>query len=784
MRQPSRHFIRPLEHLELIEQDEGRLTFSGARQRVEMSVVAPDLFRFRATSKRSFSSTPSWAVNRPDWPTVSSHSSQTPHCVRLTTKLGALKFNRHTGELQLLASNKALLLRSNPSRSGFHGRQPRIAFHLNADEAFLGMGESSGPFNRAGLIQKFWNADALGHGGISPGLRNLYTAIPFTILLRQGRAAGLFWDNPARQEWDLGQADRHQWQLQAASGEIDCYLFTGPRVADVVARYTGLTGHMPMPPRWALGYHQCRYSYESREEVERVAREIRRRRIPCDALYLDIHHMDGFRVFTFGKDFPRPADMIARLRRRGFQSVAIVDPGVKVDAGFGVYRRGKRIRAYVRTPDGRRDYVGKVWPGRTVFPDFLNQRVRRWWGREQERLQRVGVAGFWNDMNEPANFVPPTKTLPESCRHQADSGPLRHAQAHNVYGMQMARASREGALRGRPGDRPFVITRAAYAGTQRHAMIWTGDNASSWEQLADSVQMLLNLGLSGFPFCGGDAGGFLENCTPELYARWMQMAAFTPFFRNHTMAGTRAHEPWSFGLDIEAIVRRSIELRYQLLPYWYGLFVEAHQTGAPIMRPMGWDHQEDPVAAACGDQFLVGSSLLVAPVLQQGAVARSVYLPEGTWFDFWNGRRHRGGQHILAMASLSQLPLFVRGGSVIPMGPLRQHTGGAADATVHLHLWPGGRCELKWYEDDGRSLEHLDGVFHSRRIGWDGRSLRFGPCAGDFPSRVKSWQIELRGAKRPLKWQRSWKHVRFDAQAGINSFQLPNRRLPHRLMLA
>lgn len=418
------------------------------------------------------------------------------------------------------------------------------------------------------MIQQFWNTDALGHGGIHPGLRNLYTAIPFTVLLLDGRALGLFWDNPARQRWDLGQTDRHRWHLTAASGEIDLYFFTGPSVEQIVQRFSELTGRIPMPPRWALGYHQCRYSYESRAELEAIARRLRQRRIPCDAIYLDIHHMDGFRVFTFGHTFPAPADMIGRLRRCGFQTVAIVDPGVKVDSKFGVYRRGKQIQAYVRTPDGRRDYVGQAWPGRVVFPDFLARRVRRWWGGEQSRLQRLGVAGFWNDMNEPANFIPPTKTLPERCRHQGEADPVRHAAAHNLYGMQMARASREGALQHQPDRRPFVITRAAYAGTQRYAMVWTGDNASSWEQLRDSVQMLLNLSLSGLPFCGSDAGGFLDNCTPELYVRWMQLAAFTPFFRNHTMAGTLAHEPWSFGPEVESMVRSSIELRYQLLPYW------------------------------------------------------------------------------------------------------------------------------------------------------------------------------------------------------------------------
>jgi len=694
--------------------------------------------------------------------------------VRVRAAGGGIELDLRNGRLRVANASGCTLAETGPEGPGFLGRQAHLAFRLSGREAFFGLGESSGPFDRRGLVQEFWNTDALGHGGIHPGLRTLYVSIPFTVMLAGGRPFGLFWDNPARQRWDLGQADRRRWQLTAASGEIDLYLFTGASVADIVRRYSELTGRMPMPPRWALGYHQCRYSYRSRVEVEHIARELRRRRIPCDALYLDIHHMRGFRVFTFGRAFRKPAEMIARLRRRGFQTVAITDPGVKVDSRFGVYTRGRRIQAYVRTPDGRRDYVGKVWPGRTVFPDFLNARVRRWWGREQSGLQRRGVVGFWNDMNEPANFVPPSKTLPERCRHESDSGPASHAEAHNVYGMQMARASREGVLGHCPDRRPFVITRAAYAGTQRYAMLWTGDNASSWEQLADSVQMLLNLGLSGFPFCGSDAGGFLDNCTPELYARWMQMAAFTPFFRNHTMLGTQEHEPWSFGPDIEAIVRGAVELRYQLLPYWYCLFAEAHRSGTPIMRPLLWQYPEDPVAVGCGDQFLVGPSLLVAPILRQGAVARAVYLPRGTWFDFWTGRRHRGGAHIVAEAPLPRLPLYVAGGSLVPMAALCQHTGRIPGNTIHLHLWPDGVGQLEWYEDDGLSPRHERGAFHQRRISWDGKILHFGPAEGEYPSRVKHWRILLRNARRAIIPSRLARKARFDPEARVASCQLTN----------
>jgi alpha-glucosidase len=519
-------------------------------------------------------------------------------------------------------------------------------------------------------------------------LRSLYVSIPFAVSLREGRAAGLFWDNPAKQVWDIGVTAPEEWRMNAAGGEIDLYLFPGPEASRVVERFTELTGRMPLLPRWALGYHQSRYSYASRAELERIAREFRRRKIPCDALYLDIDHMDGFRVFTFGRSIPRPRSMLARLHRQGFKVVAIVDPGVKNDPRFGLLRRGRKLDAFVKAPGGRRDFIAKLWPGKCRFPDFFDPTARRWWGREQARFQRLGLDGFWNDMNEPATFDGPGKTLALKCVHTEREtlaprprGKARrvgdvhhvHAAVHNAYGMLMARASRDGALAGRPAVRPFIVSRAGYAGIQRFAVVWTGDNSSTWEHLAGSVPMLLNLGLSGVPFCGADVGGFLDNATGELLVRWTQLAAFTPFFRNHCNKDARPQEPWVFGPEVERICRKFIQHRYRLVPYLSQLVTEAHERGTPIIRPLFYHYQDDPVAAGVGDQFLLGRDLLVAPVLQQGAVARCVYLPRGTWLSFWNRRqRHGGGRHVVAEAPLDAIPVFVRAGASIPTGPVRQ----------------------------------------------------------------------------------------------------------------
>jgi alpha-glucosidase len=733
------------------------------------------------TCAKQFCPQPSWVVCRTEWPSVQVSIQASKFRATLRTRVGefCLKLSDAAWTLGDRAENQILSAIGSESSYAKEGWQLSLA--LSEGDSIFGLGETTGTFNKRGLIREFWNTDVLGQApAIHPSLRGLYLSIPFALTLREGRAAGLFWDNPSRQTWDLGQTQRDRWRLNAAGGDVDLYLLLGPQVSHVVERFTELTGRMPLPPRWALGYQQCRYSYPSRRRFEEVARTFRARRIPCDALYLDIDHMDGYRVFTFGKSFPKPGQMIRNLSTKGFKVVCIADPGVKDDPRYGVLRRGRALGAFVKNADGRKDYIGRVWPGRSRWPDFLNSEVRRWWGQEQSRLLELGIAGIWNDMNEPALFDSPTKTLPEDCLHRSDLGPMRHAEAHNLYGSQMAHASREGALAHQPDKRPFVITRAGYAGVQRHAVVWTGDNTSSWEHLADAVQMCLNLSLSGVPVCGADVGGFLDNTTPELLIRWTQMGAFTPFFRNHSNKGTIDQEPWALGSTAEAICRRYIELRYQFLPYLYVLLAEGHRTGAPIMRPLFWHYAQDPVAVAIGDQFLLGSDLLVAPVLRQGAVARTVYLPQGNWFDFSTGRRYQGCQHIVAPAPLDMIPLFVRAGAILPLGAVQQYVGENEPGIINLHVWPGARGELHWYEDDGCSNSYAGGDCSERQItctrNRQGRMLRWQPTRGPFASRVKVWRVVVRRATRSLKTVVNGQRIfgRFDRRSNILAFEVPN----------
>lgn len=782
--------------LRLVAQTPQGFTLASREAVVEATALAPDLIRFRVARGAQFSGHPSWAVVKTDWPVSAAKVRVTKTGAVLETSVGRLALNLKSGAWSVTDAGGLNLFTAAKGATAFTGGQSGVTLNLTESEALFGLGETTGTFNRRGLVREFWNIDVLGHApAIHPGLKSLYVSIPFAISLRHGRAAGLFWDNPAKQTWDLGQTKLDLWQMTAASGEVDLYLFLGPTAEGICARYTELTGAMPLPPLWGLGYQQCRYSYETRERFEEVAREFRRRGLPCDVLYLDIHHMDGYRVFTFGKKFPKPAEMIAKLAKQGFKVVTIVDPGVKDDPKFGVLKRGVKQDAFVKEAGGKADFIGEVWPGKARFPDFLNAKARAWWGDEQKALLDAGVAGFWNDMNEPANFARPDKTLAPDAQHRTDLGPRPHSEVHNLYGMEMARASREGALRWSAGAvesrsdakadsstpplqhsfpaRPFVITRAGYAGIQRHALVWTGDNSSNWDHLSDAVQMFLNLSLSGVPFCGGDVGGFMDNTTPELFARWFQFATFTPFFRNHSNLGTIDQEPWALGEPVEEICRTYLGLRYQLLPYLYTLFAEARASGAPIMRPLLWHHQNDPVAVACGDQFLLGRNLLVAPVLRQGAVARSVYLPNDTWFDFWTGAKLAGGQHVVAEAPAETIPLFVRAGTILPLAEPQQFVGETPMDVINLHFWPGGAGELNWYEDDGVTQAYESGAHLRRRItgATQGRTLRvtFGAEAGGFTSRVAVWRIVVWGVRKPARLKVNGRAAEgsFNADSGV-----------------
>lgn len=573
---------------------------------------------------------------------------------------------------------------------------------------FYGFGERSGHLNKRGCHYINWNTDdPTPHGET---YEKLYKSIPFFINLREKEAFGIFFDNTFEAHFDLGKENSNYYYFASVDGNIDYYFIYGPTTKEVIKGYTYLTGTTPIPQLWTLGYQQCRWAYCPEENVMDIAKKFREKDIPCDTIYLDIEYMDDFRVFTWDKNkFKNHQNMLSNLKDDGFKVVTIIDPGVKVDKGYKIYDEGLE-NGYFATDKNGIVYTNWVWPGNAVFPDFMNSDVREWWANNQKIMMDSGVAGIWNDMNEPASFNGP---LPDDVKFNEDGNIVDHKEIHNVYGHMMNKATYEG-IKKATNKRPFVVTRAAYSGTQKYATVWTGDNQSTWEHLRMSVPMLMNLGLSGMAFCGTDVGGFGYDCTPELLSRWVQVGTFTPLFRNHTTIYSRDQEPWAFDKLTEDINRKYIKLRYKLIPYMYDIFYKGEKDGLPVMRPMFLDYESDEKTYEINDQFMFGENILVAPVLEQGKKARMVYLPEGNkWIDYWSKEVLSGGQYIVRETPLDVCPIYVKAGSIIPNFNNMNYINESNIDKLVLDIYGGqDKFEYIHYQDDGQSFDYKEGKYN------------------------------------------------------------------------
>lgn len=623
-------------------------------------------------------------------------------------------------------------------------------------ERFYGFGEKTGPLDKRGRAMTMWNTDCFAPEleGFRPDGDPLYQSIPFFMGLRGGVAYGLLVDDPHRLRLDMGAAEPGAYALTSSGGALDQYLLAGPRLADVLRRYTWLTGRMPLPPRWALGYHQSRWGYAPDAEVRAVARELRERGLPCDGLWLDIQHMDGFRSFTWDRaQFPEPRALLAALGAEGFKTVLIADPGLKVDPGWDVYQEA--LAGGHLLSRGGAPFVGKVWPGPAAWPDFTAPAARRFWGRLVARAIGDGARGIWVDMNEPSNMAEGSgATVPDDLPVAGDGVPTTMAEAHNVYGLLHAQATFEGMRAAAPERRPFVLTRAGYAGVQRYAAVWTGDAPSRWDVLSQTPAMLMNLGLSGVALCGSDVGGYAGRATPELYARWMQLGALSPFFRAHCSRDGNRQEPWALGEEVEAISRAAIRARYALLPYLYSLVHEATRSGAPILRPLVFEFQDDPRTHAVDDQVLLGPWLMAAPVLAPGIAARDVLLPAGRWLDLASGAVHAGGGAVRAEAPLARCPTYLREGAIVPRAEPLPWSDARPLERLELDCFPGGEgSSFACYEDDGDSLAHDGGAYAltTWRLRRDGGAvrLRCGPRQGSFSPAPRLLAVRLRDVDAP-----------------------------------
>ncbi len=737
----------------VVRQDRGVELACRDGAKVQITVLAPDLVRVRTL----FAGQPaepdhSWAIARTDWAPVGWQEHEDASTVTLTTAELEVVVHRQPLLIEFRdpATHQVINADERPMARNAKTGRVAAAKRLGLDEHFYGLGEKAAHLDKRRGEFVMWNSDTPGY---VEGTDPIYQSIPFYVGLDHGRAYGLFYDNSYRTTFDLGHTTQEYAGYAADGGVLDYYFFQGPSMKKVLGRYTELTGRMPLPPRWALGNQQSRYSYYPASMVEEIVREYRAHDLPLDVIYLDIHYMDGYRVFTWNPQrFPDPSGLTATLAKSGVNVVTIIDPGVKYqpEGGYAVFDQGLAKNFFLRRSN-RELYLGKVWPGPAVFVDYTRADARRWWGEQARALVDHGVAGIWTDMNEPSDFVDKSGDSQRDVVFDDLGTHSSYAKNRNVFALNMARATYEGLARLQPDRRPFVITRAGYAGVQRYSTMWTGDNNATFDALALNIPMFASLGLSGETFVGSDLPGFIGRGDGELLARSYEIAAFVPLCRNHGAIDNYDHEPWRYGAPYESIVRKYLRLRYRLLPFLYTTLEEAHRTGVPLFRPLLLDFQDDPTTLNLDDEFMVGDALLAAPVLHADQRARDVYLPAGRWYDFWTDRVVAGGEMFAADAPLDRLPLYVRGGSIVPSTQSMAYVGEKPWNPIRFDLYPDatGAATGSLYEDDGLTPAYLTGAYRRTSIdcgrAGEGVIVKLGAPAGVFHPPARAFEFVLHG---------------------------------------
>jgi alpha-glucosidase len=684
-----------------------RVEFKAANALFNIYVYDESVIRFRYTNQKEFSATPSYAV-------ISELPAKTAFTFKddgqyftLATKTLSVQITKSPCRIAIydVAGN---LINADDESFGISFDNDEVRCHkkLLPGESYYGLGEKSDDLCKNGKEYSLWNTD---YWAYDDRTDPLYISVPFFYGIRDFKAYGIFFDNTYKSHFNFGASNNRFYWFGAEKGEMDYYFIYGPEMKQVLTAYTNLTGRAELPPLWALGYQQSRWSYFPEADVRALAATFRTKRIPCDVIYFDIDYMEGYRVFTWNKErFPEPARMLGDLKKDGFKVIPIIDPGVKVDSNYFAAREGLAQNLFAKYPDGQ-VYQGEVWPSWAYFPDFTKAAARSWWGDNLARLLNDGVAGFWNDMNEPTVWG---THFPDIVQFDGNGFLTDHKRIRNVYALEMARATRDG-LRKHSDQRHFVLTRAGFAGIQRYSAAWTGDNVANELHLRLACRMSQTIGLSGIPFIGSDVGGFIDNPSERLYIRWMELGVFTPLFRQHAAWDTRRKEPWTFGVDVENTVREFINLRYRLLPFLYNEFYTANQNGWPVMRPLFFNFQDDPECyrTEIQNQFMLGENLLVAPVLSEKEEFKRLYLPEGEWYDLNQKQFYTGRQWIIQAVPLKQIPWLLRAGGFLPMQAVQQYVGEKPITETEMLIYPAGESSYTLYEDDGVSYQYEQGAF-------------------------------------------------------------------------
>lgn len=697
---------------EIVDWKSNRTGIEGKSKRsiFKITVYQDGIIRVQASRMENFESNPYSVVVAPEQ--VDFKLQEFKDKLTLSTNLLKVEMDLASFRLSFYDQSGQLLNQDDTLGISWIGTEVSNYKEVQQNEKFLGLGEKTGNLNRFGKAYTNWNTDYFAYGvGDDP----LYMSIPFYLGVHDKGAYGIFFDNTHKTVFNFGASTNRFIYYSAEDGDMDYYFIHQPSMSEIISSYTWLTGRMQMPPKWALGFQQCRYSYYPESEVYAVAQGFRDKKMPADVIYLDIHHMEAYKVFTFdGEKFPNPKAMIARLKEKGFKVVVIMDPGIKTQKGYRPYEEGLENGLFVNYPDGK-TYEAQVWPGWCAFPDFTKAETRTWWAEKMAFYTEAGVDGFWTDMNEPASWGQFTPNLIE---FDYEGEGASHRKARNIYGMQMARSAQEGSAFQNPEKRPFVLTRSGFAGIQRYAAAWTGDNVASEEHMLAGIRLVNSLGLSGVSFAGYDVGGFAGEASKSLFARWMSIGAFAPFYRAHSMINTNDSEPWSFGEEVEEISRNYMKLRYRLLPTLYSKFYSSSITGLPISASLAVEYSNDDqiYQTAFQNEYMFCDTFLVAPVESHKEITK-VYLPQGVWYYLYSDQKYQGNQVIYQDCPLNYLPVYVKGGQIFTMQSDVINTEDKPNGILSIHVYQGQNgSEYVHYEDAGEGLTYLEGDFHRRKI--------------------------------------------------------------------
>jgi alpha-glucosidase len=707
----------------------------------KFTVFQDGIIRVQASRFEAFEINPYSVVASPEL--VDFNLTEMDGKIYLVTRLLKMTLELSSFRLSFFDLDGNLLNEDDSMGVSWIGTEVAAYKQVQPEEKFIGLGEKTGNLNRFGKAYTNWNTDYFAYGvGDDP----LYMSIPFYMGVHQKGAYGIFFDNTHKTVFNFGASTNRFVYFSAEDGDMDYYFIFQPSLSGIISSYTWLTGRMQMPPKWALGFQQCRYSYYPDSEVYAVAQGFRDKKMPADVIYLDIHHMEAYKVFTFdGQKFSDPKTMISRLKEKGFKVVVIMDPGIKTQMGYMPFEEGMNKDLFVKYPDCKL-YEAQVWPGWCAFPDFTKAETRSWWAEKMAFYTEAGVDGFWTDMNEPASWGQFTPNLIE---FDFEGEQASHRKARNIYGMQMARSAQEGSAFQNPNKRPFVLTRSGFAGIQRFAAAWTGDNVASEEHMMAGVRLVNSLGLSGVSFSGYDVGGFAGEASKSLFARWMSIGAFAPFYRAHSMINSNDSEPWAFGEETEEISRNYMRLRYRLLPTIYSKFYGSTLSGLPLAASLAVHDAHDPniYQSAFQNEYLFCDSLLIAPVESTKDITK-VYLPAGEWYYLYSDQKQHGHQIIYQDCPLNHLPVYVKGGQLLAMQSDVEFTGQAHDGVLSIHVYRGqSGSEFIHYEDAGEGLEYLSGHYLTRKIKYDPSSelLRFDSTEGSYRSDFKKLKIYFHG---------------------------------------